>query len=225
MQEGGLSMKKLLISFLIVVIVFSVADARKKKKAGSIEDGVYYDNDYNFSLVIPDGWNSSIKKEESNLRLVLTKEQYDIPTHFTHAPTYTKVPRVIVYIDTLPMRLDWFVDSLLTDEYKSDIKKDMIKELEILYGDYMPKRRTRMSVDSIPGVMISGERRYTVQVQRAGFESDKADVVTDFYGGTVFFTEKNGRLYVFHFICEKRYYDVYEQEFMKLLSGLKFTEG
>lgn len=217
-------MKRLLIAFLMVSLAFNVAAARKKNKAGEIEDGVYYDKKHDFSLVIPDEWDTSIKKDKSKLRLVLTKKQYDIPTHFQHAPSYTKVPKVIVYVDEIPMRLDWFVDSLLSDKYKSKKKKKMLEQFEILYGDYMPKKRSKMSVDDIEGIRICGERRYTIQVQRAGSEADKADVVSDFFGGSVFFTKVGDTLIAFHFICEKRYYKVLEQDFVNLLNGFKLLD-
>jgi len=217
-------MKRYLIVFLAVLFAFGIASARKKDKAGRIENGVYNDNVYGFSMVIPDEWDSSIKKEEDPIRLILTKKQYDIPTQFQYAPNYTKAPKVTVLVDTTSMKLDWFVDSLLNDKYGSKQKKKILQNLEILYGDYVPKKNSKVSFGSTEGILISGERRYTIQVQRAGYESDKADVVTDYFGGSVFFAKKGNQLIMIHFICEKRYFSTLDQVFMKLLNGFTLTK-
>lgn len=217
-------MKRLLIAFIMVGLVFNIAGARKKDKAGKIDKGVYFDKKHDFSLVIPKEWNASIKKSKSKTRLILTKKQYDIPTQFQHAPSYTQVPRVTVYVDTTSMKLSWFIDSLLSDKYKSKQKSKMLQEFQILFGDYRPRKRSKMSVGKVDGIRIAGERRYTIQVQRAGPDADKADVVTDFFGGSMFFTKKDNQIYIFHFICEKRYFKDIEQDFVKLLKGFSFPE-
>jgi len=217
-------MKKTLMIILLVTLAFNICSARKRDKAGKIEDGIYYDKEYNFSLVVPDGWNTSIKKADSEVRLILTKDQYDIPIHFQHAPNYTKVPKVTVYVGDASMRLDWFVDSLLSDDYNSDQKKDMLNEFELLFGDYINTRRSKMTIGDVEGYLISGERRYTIQVQRAGSQADKADVVTDYYAGSLFLTEHDGKFIIFHFICERLYYKMLENEFLNMLKGFKFTD-
>ena len=55
-------MKKILIAVIMVALVFSVAGAKKKDKAGKVIDGVYLDAKYNFSLDVPDVWKYKIKK-------------------------------------------------------------------------------------------------------------------------------------------------------------------
>nr|MBN2278033.1 hypothetical protein [candidate division Zixibacteria bacterium] len=217
-------MKRLLISLFLVIFIFNICAARKKDKAGEIENGIFYDKDYNYSLVIPEGWSTSVKKGDSDIRLILTKDQYDIPIHFQHAPNYTQVPKVTVYAGPSMMNLDWFVDSLLSDVYKSDQKKDILNACEILYGNYISKRRSKISLGKIDGYLLAGERKYTIQVQRAGYESDKADVVTEFFAGDMFLTEHNGQLIIFHFICERLYYKMLEKEFLDLLNGFQFTD-
>ncbi len=215
-------MKKLLTCIIILTLMAPALQARKAKKAGDVMEGTYTDGEYNFSLNVPDAWNSSVKKGKGHVRLVLTKKEYEIPVAFQHAPAYTTVPKVTVYADTTAMDVNVFVDSVMADAYKSDQKKEMLQEFKILYGDYKHKKRTRLTVDGVDGVIISGEQRYTIQVQRAGSESDKGDVVTDFYSGAVLFARKGTTIIMMHFICEKKYYDHLEQEFLGLVNGLKF---
>jgi hypothetical protein len=217
-------MRRLFIFFLAFVLSFNFALARKKEKAGEMKDSVYYDNDYGFSLIVPDDWNSSIKKEKSNVRLILTKKQYDIPTEYTHAPSYTQVPKVTVYADTSSMPLQMFVDSLLSDEYKSKQKNDILQEFSLLFGDYIPKKTTKIKIGDVEGILNTGERQYSLQVQKAGYQADRADLVRDFYAGSMFFIKKDNHIIMLHFICERRYFANLEQGFMKLLDGFNLTE-
>ena len=217
-------MKRILIALILTALVFSVAGARKKDKAGAVKDRVYTDSKYNFTLEIPEVWKYNIKKSKDNIRLILTKKQYEIPTQFDRAPSYTTVPKVTVLIDTTSRSLDIFVDSMLADKFNSKQKKSILSEFPILFGDYRLKKRSKMSVEGTEGVMITAQMRYTIQVQRPGSESDKADVVSDFYGGSVFFVKHGSDVLMFHFICEWRYFEIYLQEFVSLVEGLKFAD-
>jgi hypothetical protein len=218
-------MKKVMILLLMVVLAVSIADARKKKsKAGKIKDDVYTDNKYGFSLVIPDKWDASIKKDDSKVRLVLIKKQYDIPNEYRHAPTYTEIPKVTVYVDTTSMPAGIFLDSLLSDKYKSDQKNDMLQEFKLLFGDVMAVRRSKMQIGDIEGVIMTGERRYSINVQRQGIDGDRADLVTNYYGGSLFLVKKGDYIIIFHFICEKVYFAAEDMDFTKLLEGFKFVK-
>jgi len=218
-------MKKVMILLLMVVFAVGIADARKRKsKAGEISDSVYTDNKYNFSLVISDKWDTSIKKDDSKVRLILIKKQYDIPNEYRHAPTYTQVPKVIVYVDTSSLPTPVFVDSLISDKFKSGQKNEMLQEFKLLFGDFVPEKRSKMSVGDVEGIKVSGERRYTLNVQRQGIDGDRADLVTNYYGGSLFFIKKENTLIIFHFICEKVYFTAEDADFTKLIESFKFVE-
>ena len=218
-------MKKLIIVLMLVLIFVGGVDARKKDLAGRVESGVYIDEDYNFSLAIPDAWDYSIKKDKNPVRLVLVKKQYDVPLQFQHAPNYTTIPKVTVYVDTTSLSADQFVDSMLAEGFKSKQKNNIFQEFKSLFGNFQLKKRSRMNAGEVPGVRISTQLRYTLEVSRAGSESDLADVVSDFYGGSVFFAKKGNQIILIHLVCEWRYFDTIEKEFAELLNGLKFIEG
>ncbi|UCD16890.1 MAG: hypothetical protein JSV44_10590 [Candidatus Zixiibacteriota bacterium] len=217
-------MKRLIITLILVAMAFSVAGARKKNKAGSVKDSTYTDSKFGFSLVIPDAWKYNIKKNKSDTRLILTKKNYEIPTHFQHAPNYTTVPKVTVLVDTTSLSVKLFVDSLLSDNFKSKQKKSILAEFPLLFGDFQLKKRAKMSIGDAEGVRISGQQQYTIQVQRSGSESNLGDVVTDFYGGSVFFAKQENIIVMMHFICEWRYYQSLDQEFNRLIEGFEFVE-
>ena len=102
--------KRLLISILILILAVNIAGARKRSKAGKIDDGIYTDAKFNFSFSINDAWNTSIKKGKKPVRINLVKKEYDIPMHFQHVPTYTTIPKITVYADTSSLSLKQFVD-------------------------------------------------------------------------------------------------------------------
>ncbi len=218
-------MKNSLILFLAFFVVVNIADARRgSKKAGEVEKGVYTDAIYGFSLSFPDAWDVSVKKDDQDIRVVLTKKEYEVPMAFQHAPNYTTVPKITVIADTSTMSLPVFVDSLLSDNYKTDQKKNILSETKILFGDFQERSRTRQSIGGYEGIILGGRQQYTIQVQRQGSESDKADVVTDYYGGAVAFVRNtdNNTLLVINFICEDRYFSHLEKEFMGIVNTLKF---
>ena len=217
-------MKRLVIALLMVVLVVGAADARRKKdKAGEIKDGVYIDKTYNFSLAVSeDVWNISIKKDGSQTRMNLTKKVYDIPIAYTQDPGYTKTPKLTVYVDTTSWSAKLFVDSLLNDNFKSDQKKDILHLCEILFGDFKPKRNSKYQFGDIQGVLITGELQYTKQIPSTSGGSSP-DIITDFYGGAVFFAKQGNNLYIFHLICENKYFSTEFEDYVTLLNGLKFT--
>jgi len=215
-------MKRVLIALLMMAVVCNIAFARKKNKAGTIKDGVYCDKQYEFCIAIPDKWDASIKKEKYKTRIVFTKKTFDIPPDYRHAPNYTQIPKAFVYVDTTSLALSLFIDSLLSDKYKSKQKNKMLDEMYLLYGDYAEKKRPKIKIGEIDGYLSTGERRYTLQVARAGVNADKADHVSDFYGGSIMFVKKDKTLYIVHFICEKRFFVNEHKDFLELLKGFEF---
>jgi len=71
-------LKNVLTIFLSVLILFTVADAKKKKKdrAGKIKDGIYTDSKYNFSFNLPDGWKRKVHKKNDIYRITLTNKEF-----------------------------------------------------------------------------------------------------------------------------------------------------
>jgi len=90
-----------------------------------------------------------------------------------------------------------------------------LQEAEILYGDYIPKQRSKMTINGIEGIMIAGEQKYTIQIP---------EVHTDFYGGAIFFAKKDNHLFMFHFICENLYFSAYYPQFVEILEGFHFPD-
>ncbi len=217
-------MKRFIIAFVMTALVFSAAQARKKSKSGEVDGNTYTDGTYPFKITFNDLWKASTKKSDDPVRLILTEKKYDIPPAYTRVPNYTTTPKVTVMVDTTSLPLDMFVDSLLSDDYKSDEKKKILSEFPILYGDYQLRRRFKVPVGDGEGVQITLQLQYTISIQGAGSNSDRGEIVTDFQGGSVFFAKKDDNIYMMHFIGEWRYFDTLEKDFAEIVKGFQFTD-
>jgi hypothetical protein len=218
-------MKRLLIALLMMTLVFSVAEGRKKgDKSGEVAGNTYIDGTYPFKLTFNDAWKYTMKKGEDKIRLILTQKKYDIPPAYTHAPNYTTVPKITVMVDTTSLSLDMFVDSLLSNAYKSDQKKAITSEFPILFGDYQVRKRFKLPAGASEGIQVLAQLQYTISVQGSGSGSDRGEIVTDFYGGSIFFAKKDNNIYMLHFIGEWRYFDSLQKDFAEVIKGFEFTE-
>jgi hypothetical protein len=210
---------------MMVILMFGLSDARKKDKSGNIKEGTFTDKKYNYAFDIPDAWDTSIKKNKSNTRIILMRKEYEVPIHFQHYPAYTTIPKITIYADTTSLDINRFVDSILADKYKSKQKKNILEGFKLLFGDFVLKKRGKMKAGDLSGIRIAGNQRYTIQVQQQGMDADKADVVTEFYGGSIYFIKQGDIIIMFHFICENLYFDAMEKEFIDIVKTFKFVEG
>lgn len=224
--------KRLLISFIVLVLAVNIAGARKRSKAGAIENGTYTDAKFNFSFDFDNEWKASIKKGKKPVRISLTKRDYDIPLHFQNEWTYTTIPKITVYADTTSLGLRQFVDSLLSDKYKSSQKKAILAELLILYGDFELLKNSKKIIGDLTGLKISGEQQYTVKITATGTGGDARsggfgdyDVVSEYFGGSIFFVKQGKTIIMMHFICENRYFKTLDLDFEKVIKTFKFGES
>jgi len=73
-------MKKILLGILIALLIVPAVDARRKTpKAGKIDDGVFTDRKYGYSLTLSDEWDSRVRKDKEDFRLSLIRRNYGIP--------------------------------------------------------------------------------------------------------------------------------------------------
>ena len=114
--------------------------------------------------------------------MVLTKKVFDIQIDYTRDPGYTKTPKVTVYVGKTDWSAKMFVDSLLSDDYKSDLKKDILHNCcEILFGVYIPKRNSKIQIGDNAGMLISGELQYTNQIPGSSDQSSHNIVMVGRY--------------------------------------------
>ena len=99
----------------------------RRPRPASLRTTSYKDKEYGFTIKLNEAWKAKVAKADSPFRLVLVQKNYLIPSDYSDAPDYTKVPRLVVFADTTSMGASDFIDSLLSDTYKSD-QKNEIKE-------------------------------------------------------------------------------------------------
>ncbi len=223
-------MKKLILACLIVTLAAPGLQARKKKdQAGKVQDKVFTDNKYNFSISINEGWKYKIQLDKSNFRLVLTQKNFEVPTDYRNASEYTKVPRIVFYADTTSMGAMAFLDSLLSGTYASHQKKEILKEFEILNDQAIEegterektitKRRTTLSVGGQVGAIWQGKSNYRKPIPHPS-DINKGMMVSAAYGGGIVIARKDNTVVLCHVICEFDYFDDIMKEMMEMITSI-----
>jgi len=222
--------KLLLICLIVVIAVPSVFAARKKVYAGKVSDYVYTDKKYDFSLNLNEEWKYKIKKNSSDFRLVLTKIDYPTPPEYASAPDYTKIPKMVVYVVQTDLAPRAFVDSLLSDDYKSKAKKEIMKECEILNliksTGFVPERlvtrkKKSLKIDERKGFYWTGQAKYTNEVSTSA-SSIGGKRVKGGFGGTVVVVKDGENMILFHAMSEWNYFETLFTDAMKIIETLKF---
>ena len=226
-------MKKLILACLIVALAAPGLQARKKKdQAGKVQDKVFTDNKYNFSISINEGWKYKIQPDKNNFRLVLTQKNYEIPADYMDAQDYTKIPRIIFYADTTSMSAMVFLDSLLNDTYSSRQKKEILKEFEILNDQAIEdgatrqktitKKRTTLPVGGQAGAIWQGQSDYRKPIPHPS-DVNKGMMVSAAYGGGIVVARNDNIVVLCHVICELDYFGDIMKEMVEIVTSLTWT--
>ena len=223
-------MRKSLIILLVVLLAVPVVFARKpKEKAGKVSDNVYIDNNYNFEFPLPEDWKYKIEEKKDNFRVIMTQVNYDIPADYIDAPDYTKIPRIVIYADTSSKSAQVFLDSLVSETYNDDQKKNLMKEFEILNirsgssftaEDLITREKKNIDIAGERGRTWTGQVKYRNEVATSA-SSMGAKRVSGAYGGAIFAVQKDNRIILIHMICEWNYFEDIYSELMKIVQGLK----
>lgn len=226
-------MRKLLLFFMIAIIaVPSVFAARKKDYAGKVKDYVYTDKKYNFSFTLNDEWKSRIQKNKSNFRLVLTQIKYAVPSDYAETPDYTKIPRIVVYVVETNLAPKAFIDSLVSPSYKSDVKKEVLKECEILNmiksTGFVPeklvsRKKKTLRIGDIKGAYWTGQVKYTNEVSTSA-SSQGGKRVKGGYGGAIATVKDGDNMILFHVISEWNYFESVLEDAMKIIKTLELNK-
>lgn len=225
-------MRKLLLVCMIVIIAMpSVFAARKKDYAGKVSDYVYTDKKHNFSLTLNESWKYKIQKNKKDFRLVLTQIDYAVPPEYVDASDYTKIPKMVLYVVNTKLAPRAFVDSLMSSSYKSDAKKEVMKECEILNMQkstgFVPeklvsRKKKTIILDGEKGFYWTGQVKYTNEVSTSA-SSFGGKRVKGSYGGAVVAVKDDDKLILFHIISEWNYFESVFDDAMKIIKSLKFN--
>ncbi len=227
-------MRKLLIMVLIGAMLVPAVQARRpKKRAGAVDGGVFVDAAYNFKLTMLSDWKYKIGDADDNVRLVLTQNNCEIPPQYLNAKDYTRIPRVVVYVDTTSMTAAAFIDSLVSEDFKSDQKKRIYGEFEILSSNsdgsgmtrerLVPRQRRPMEMGGERGLIWSAKVKYRNEISESE-SSMGAERVYGGYEGSIAGVKKGDLIILFHTMCEEDYSDDVMSEVTEFMNSLSFGE-
>lgn len=218
-------MKKLLLLGLILLLVAPTADARRKgKKAGEITGNVYRDNDYGYELTIHENWKAKVGKEGENVRLVLTQRNYSVPTDYLDAKDYTQIPEVVVFVDTSSLSAHVFIDSLVSPNFKSGQKSEILKDFAILTEpELVPMQRTRMEIGGQSGLLWKAQAKYRKDVQTSS-TSTSGKTVRRSYGAAIAAVKVDKYIVLFQVMSEWEFFDPVMKEAQPIIESLKVLQ-
>ena len=218
-------MKNLTVSLLLLLMVAPTVDARRKKdKAGKITDVVYVDGKYGFQMTIHKNGKTRINKSDNNFRFSLTQRNYTIPSKYVSAPDYTKVPRLVIFVDTTSLGAHAFVDSLVSSDYKSKQKNKVLKEFDFLAErDIIPKGRSRLDIDGESALFWKAMARYSQEVAESA-SAKTGKIIRSEYGGAMVSVKFGEHIVLFHMMCEWEYYTQVVEEIRQMMASLTWAE-
>lgn len=188
----------------------------KKPKSGKVKDNVYTDSKYGFSINVLDGWKYKTQNAKSGFRLMLIKKTFETPFRYSSAPDYTMNPKITMWVGETNYTPFQFIDSLLSDSYKSDSKKELLKEFEILRDRISEGGNTREKLiakqkkpikfgKGIKAVSWTGKLNYRREIANSA-SSIGGTRVKGSYGGALIAVKKGKMIYMFHMISEIEYF-------------------
>jgi len=214
-------MRRLLCVTLALLILAPAADAaRKKAKAGKVNDGVYTDAKYDFTLKVHDNWKISIKKDKENVRLTMIQKKYGVPADYIDAPDNTEVPKLTIIVDTCSLGPHAFLDSLVSRKFKSKQKSRIVGKFDLLQQqEIIPKGRKRWEVGELSGLIWTGQSKYIKEVQTSA-SSVGGKRVYGSYGGIIAAIKRGDNVILVHMMCEWSFFDNVMAEVRDILAGL-----
>ncbi|MFH1687185.1 MAG: hypothetical protein ABIE70_06635 [bacterium] len=220
-------MKRLLLFFLVVMVCVPQLSARRKKpKAGEVDHGTYSDASYGFHFNVSDGWDYKVQDDDKHYRLVLTQVNWQVPPDYLDSPDYTHIPKIVVWVDTTSLGLFPFIDSLLSESFKSDQKSELFKEFEILVDDterdeMQQRGRRTKEIAGEKGIHWTGYAQYTKDVQLSA-SSVGGKRVKGAYGGSIIGVKHGNQIILFHMMSEWLYHPQIDAELVGMVNTLQF---
>ena len=229
LYQGG-TMRRLIITLIIMAIAVPCLQARRPRdKAGEVKNDVYSDKKYNFKLTLNDEWKYKIKKNDSKFRLVLVQKNYEIPPDYLDAPDYTMVPRLVLWVDTTSMSAFAFLDSLISENYSSDQRKELLREFDILNDNIseggnsreklVTRKKKAFNIEDKKALLWTGQMKYRKEVAISA-SSIGGKRVIGAYGGSMVGIKDGDNIYMFHLICEWNYFESNLAKAMQIIESI-----
>ena len=218
-------MKRIAVFIIVLLMAVPIAFAgRKREMAGTMKDNAFLDSKYGYEIKFHDNWKGTrIGKAEEGTRLVMLQKTYATPTRYNDAKDYTQIPRLVIFADSTSMSPGAFIDSILSQTYKSDAKKEIVKEFELLsLPDLKTRSRRTLTIADQTAVIWNAEAKYVKEISPTG--SNSAMRVAGGYSGSMVAIKNGNVLVFFHLSCEREFFDAIMAEAMTMINGITWVK-
>jgi hypothetical protein len=218
-------MKRILICGLFLILAAPVTEARRQqKKAGEIVGDIFKDHEYGFELKLHENWKPKVGKEGEKVRLSLLQRNYSIPSDYLNAKEYTKIPFVLMYVDTTTLGAHAFIDSLTSANYKSSQKNAIQKEFEILSEpEQIPMPRSRLEIAGQSALVWKVQAKYKKEVANSS-SSMSGRMLNRSYGGAIAAVKVGDKIVLFYVMTEWEFFEPVMQEVLPMIESLKVLQ-
>jgi hypothetical protein len=161
-----------LITVSVLFLALSTNVAAGDKAGEVIDDTIYHDFTYDFTLKVADGWEiARIKDADDIYRVTISKVSPVMPPKYNENPHLFTYPKLTIMADTTTVSLDSLEALVRAREGKVDIVKQAIKDFGLLtYSKYRPEfsPSIRMKYKDFEGLILPARKQMDISDYRRG---------------------------------------------------------
>jgi hypothetical protein len=218
-------MKKLFALVLLSMLAVTADAGRKREKSGVVDGNTFTDSRYGFQLTADGNWGIKTTDAEAPIRVIFVQKKFEVPPDYQATPDYTKVPRIVMYVDTTTMGAYAFVDSLVSQTYKSLQKSAISKEFELMAEQELSARaRQPFTLGNDKGVRWDGRAAYRKEVELSA-GGTAAKLVRSAYLGSILAVKHGNMILIFHVMTEEMFFQSVMPEALKIIGSCKWPEA
>jgi len=226
--KGG-GVKRITSVVLTIILLISISDLSwaKKQKTGKVKDHTFFDSKFAYELSFLKNWKLKDEKEPSLLRASLVKKNYRVDPLSKSSREEFNIPTILVFADTSSLSFEEFKNALFDENTRKIKNRDKYAvALEFLTGSEIMKE-SEILVDSIPAKIITMRKPFERMVEdptKTRSPMGSLRIINDFLLGYLLFFKHNKNIFVIHFSCERQFFGVNHEEFIKIMDGWRFKE-
>jgi hypothetical protein len=203
-------MKKLFIILFGIVLLTSVNLFAGDKAGEVIDDSVYHDLTFDFTVELADGWKvAKIKDADDIYRVAISKKSPVIPPKYADNPHLFTQPKLTIMADTTTVSIDSLETLIKAREGKVDIAKQAIKDFGLLtYSEYQPEfsPSIRIKYKDFEGLILPARKRVSQ---------------TDFRRGTIYFLRNDEITLIAEAVAELERFGFNDREFSDMVRSIR----
>jgi len=214
-------------AFMIVTFaVISVSGG--KTKTGEYKNGVLTDQQFGYTMTIPDNWRVKTLDEPSIERALFLKRNYEINRTIKDLGGEFTIPEISVFARPDSLTPAAFLEQLKIEVASHKSADNIISQLDLITtGEFSMMQQTM--IDSVPTIQAIFKKNYSRKL-----EVDPNDARYRQYGGLlvqnewlvneIYILSHKGRLFVIQTFAEREFYPMNREEFRKIVGSLKFID-